>query len=54
MQEFIKAFKAAAGDSLEIMWYDSMTEAGEMDWQNALTDKNKGGNCRRRPSAGSR
>ena len=41
MQEFIKAFKAAAGDSLEIMWYDSMTEAGEMDWQNALTDKNK-------------
>lgn len=41
MQEFIKAFKAAAGDSLEIMWYDSMTEAGEMDWQNALTDNNK-------------
>ena len=32
---------AKSGDSLEIMWYDSMTEAGEMDWQNALTDKNK-------------
>ncbi|MDE7218840.1 MAG: discoidin domain-containing protein [Oscillospiraceae bacterium] len=41
MQEFIKAFKAKAGDSLEIMWYDSMTVDGEMDWQNALTDKNK-------------
>lgn len=41
MQEFIKAFKAKAGDSLEIMWYDSMTESGKMDWQNALTDNNK-------------
>lgn len=41
MQEFIKAFKAKAGDALEIMWYDSMTVDGEMDWQNALTDQNK-------------
>lgn len=41
MREFIQAFKAAAGDSLEIMWYDSMTESGAMDWQNALTDENK-------------
>lgn len=41
MQEFIKAFKAKAGDSLELMWYDSMTESGDMDWQNALTDNNK-------------
>ena len=40
MQEFIKAFKAKAGDTLEVMWYDSMTVDGEMDWQNALTDKN--------------
>ena len=40
MQELVKAFKAKAGDSLEIMWYDSMTEGGEMDWQNALTEKN--------------
>ena len=39
MQEFVKAFKAKT--DLEIMWYDSMTEQGEMDWQNALTDKNK-------------
>lgn len=41
MQEFIRAFKEEAGDALEIMWYDSMTESGEMDWQNALTDQNK-------------
>lgn len=40
MQEFIKQFKAKAGDKFEIMWYDSMTEEGEMDWQNSLTDKN--------------
>ncbi|MDO5410541.1 MAG: discoidin domain-containing protein [Lachnospiraceae bacterium] len=39
MQEFIKAFKAKAGE-LEIMWYDSMTKDGKMDWQNGLTDKN--------------
>lgn len=41
MQEFIKAFKAKAGDRLEVMWYDSMTVDGEMDWQNALTEKNQ-------------
>ncbi|MGL4570648.1 MAG: endo-beta-N-acetylglucosaminidase [Clostridium sp.] len=40
MQEFIKQFKAKAKDDLEIMWYDSITENGEMDWQNALTEKN--------------
>ncbi len=40
MREFIKAFKATAPE-LEIMWYDSMTKDGEMDWQNALTDKNQ-------------
>lgn len=41
MQEFIQAFKAAAGDSLELMWYDSMTQSGAMDWQNALTEENQ-------------
>ncbi|WP_297517322.1 discoidin domain-containing protein [uncultured Clostridium sp.] len=41
MQELIKEFKTKAGDKLEIMWYDSMTEEGEMDWQNALTQKNE-------------
>lgn len=40
MQEFIKQYKAKATDKLDIMWYDSMTEEGEMDWQNGLTDKN--------------
>ncbi len=40
MREFIIAFKAAAPE-LELVWYDSMTIGGEMDWQNALTDKNK-------------
>ncbi|MGL5617212.1 MAG: endo-beta-N-acetylglucosaminidase [Sarcina sp.] len=40
MQELIVEFKSKAADKLEIMWYDSMTEEGEMDWQNALTDKN--------------
>lgn len=40
-QEFIKAFKEKAKDELEIMWYDSLTKDGEMDWQNGLTDKNE-------------
>ncbi len=40
MKEFIVAFKAAAPE-LELVWYDSMTIGGEMDWQNALTEKNK-------------
>ncbi len=39
MQEFIKAFKKAA-PQLELVYYDSMTVEGQMDWQNALTDKN--------------
>lgn len=39
MQEFIAAFKAENPD-LELVYYDSMTVDGEMDWQNALTDKN--------------
>ena len=40
-QEFMLAFKAEAGDRLEIMWYDSLTNEGDMAWQNALTDKNQ-------------
>ena len=39
MQEFILEIKGKAPD-LEIVYYDSMTKDGEMDWQNALTDKN--------------
>lgn len=39
MREFISEFKAKA-PSLEIIYYDSMTISGELDWQNALTEKN--------------
>lgn len=38
MQEFIKEFNERS--DLEIMWYDSLTKDGKMDWQNALTEKN--------------
>lgn len=41
MQELVIQFKEKAGDTLEIMWYDSMTKDGEMEWQNALTEKNQ-------------
>lgn len=41
MQEFIKYYESKAGDSLQIMWYDSMTKDGEMDWQNTLNEKNE-------------
>lgn len=41
MRELIVEFKEKAGDNLEIMWYDSMTESGEMNWQNALTEENQ-------------
>ena len=41
MAELIKEYKTKAGDSLQLIWYDSMTESGEMNWQNALTDENK-------------
>ena len=39
MQEFIKYFKEQAPD-MRLVYYDSMTAEGKMDWQNALTDKN--------------
>ncbi len=41
MRELIAQYEAKAEDRLDLMWYDSMTVDGEMDWQNALTDKNK-------------
>lgn len=40
MRELIAQYKKKAKDS-EIMWYDSMTSDGKMDWQNALTDQNQ-------------
>ena len=39
MQEFLAYYKAKAPD-MELVYYDSMTVDGKMDWQNALTDKN--------------
>lgn len=39
MAAFIKYFKEQA-PQLEIVYYDSMTNEGKMDWQNALTDNN--------------
>nr|MDE6363498.1 endo-beta-N-acetylglucosaminidase [Lachnospiraceae bacterium] len=39
MQEFLAYYKQQAPD-LELIYYDSMTVDGEMDWQNALTEKN--------------
>ncbi len=39
MQEFIKYFKKQAPE-VRLVYYDSMTSEGKMDWQNALTDKN--------------
>ena len=29
-----------------MIYYDSMTADGEMDWQNALTDQNENVSCR--------
>lgn len=40
MQDFIKTFKSKA-PHLDIVWYDSMISNGSIQWQNALTDKNK-------------
>lgn len=40
-KEFLKQFKEKAGDNLEIMWYDSMTNDGNVDWQNALNSSNQ-------------
>lgn len=41
MKDFISQFKEKAKENLELMWYDSMTKDGKMEWQNALTDENK-------------
>lgn len=39
LQEFIQYYKEKAPD-LDLIYYDSMTADGEIDWQNALTEKN--------------
>lgn len=40
MKAFIQYLQENKSENMEIMWYDAMTNEGEMDWQNALTDKN--------------
>lgn len=39
MQAFIQYLKKQA-PQMRVVYYDSMTSEGKMDWQNALTDKN--------------
>lgn len=39
MLEFLSYFKEQAPE-LELIYYDSMTEEGQINWQNALTEKN--------------
>lgn len=39
MREFLSYYKEKAPE-LELVYYDSMTVDGKMDWQNALTEKN--------------
>ncbi len=40
MLAFVQQFREKADDKLDLIWYDSMTKEGVMDYQNALTDKN--------------
>lgn len=40
-KEFLAQFQVKAGDNLEIMWYDAMTNESVVEWQNALNDANK-------------
>ncbi|UYO99228.1 discoidin domain-containing protein [Oceanotoga sp. DSM 15011] len=42
MQEFLSYFNDNKKDYMEVIWYDSMNEDGEIDYQNHLTDKNDG------------
>ncbi len=39
MQEFLSYYKEKAAE-LELIYYDSMTIDGQMDWQNGLTERN--------------
>ncbi|QCJ45334.1 PKD domain-containing protein [Bacillus sp. S3] len=40
MQEFLVYLQKHKPQDMQIMWYDSMTKDGRINWQNALTDKN--------------
>ncbi|GHI01128.1 endo-beta-N-acetylglucosaminidase [Neobacillus kokaensis] len=40
MQQFLVYLQNHKQKDMHIMWYDSMTNDGRINWQNALTDKN--------------
>ncbi|WP_236719646.1 endo-beta-N-acetylglucosaminidase [Neobacillus mesonae] len=40
MQDFLVYLQKHKQKDMHIMWYDSMTNDGRINWQNALTDKN--------------
>jgi endo-beta-N-acetylglucosaminidase D/PKD repeat protein len=40
MKEFLIYLQKNKPEGMHIMWYDSMTKNGNIDWQNALTDEN--------------
>ncbi|SDN08344.1 endo-beta-N-acetylglucosaminidase [Fictibacillus solisalsi] len=40
MQQFLGYLQKHKQKDMHIMWYDSMTNDGRINWQNALTDKN--------------
>lgn len=40
MLAFVQQFREKADGKVSLIWYDSMTEEGKIDYQNALTDKN--------------
>ncbi|MEU7040873.1 endo-beta-N-acetylglucosaminidase [Streptomyces varsoviensis] len=39
MRDFV-GYLRQHGEGLRVTWYDAMTEAGSVDWQNALNDRN--------------
>lgn len=41
MQQFLKYMQQIKGPKMEVVWYDSMIDEGQIKWQGALTDKNK-------------
>ncbi|NEW09113.1 PKD domain-containing protein [Paenibacillus sp. SYP-B3998] len=40
MQAFMTYIQSHKPATMQVMWYDSMTSDGSIDWQNALNDKN--------------
>ncbi|WP_193433354.1 endo-beta-N-acetylglucosaminidase [Virgibacillus necropolis] len=41
MKDFLAYLQEHKQKDMQIMWYDSMTKNGDINWQNALTDQNK-------------